>query len=122
MLLDVFKVATMEMHRRADHADVSDDVFDRCVTCTNAALMKGEYQAMVDSVRESLPLNMGTGCVTFHEDHAKHELIKYSNQLMFVELPSKVFADDFSDDEFMFQRHGEVGRQGLGLDHHPSHT
>ena len=77
VLLDVYKVTTMEMHRRADHAGVSDDVFDRCVTCTNAALMKGEYQAMVDSVRESLPLNRGTGHVTFHEDHARHELIKY---------------------------------------------
>ena len=92
------------------------------MTCTNAALMKGEYQAMVDSFRESLRLNRGTGRVMFHEDHARHELIKYSNQLMFVELPSKVFADDFCDDEFMFQRHGEVSRQGLILDHHPLHT
>ena len=92
-----------------------------CSIGTNGILMKGEHQAIIHSVQECLPLNRKMGHVVFHKDPARHESITCSNQLMFVEIQSQVLGGDLINEESMFQRHGEIGKQGLNLDHHPLH-
>ena len=64
----------MELHRQSDHLGTNDDFYDRCVTCTNGALMKGEYQAKIDSIRECLPLKRGRG-VCIRKDPMRQEQI-----------------------------------------------
>ena len=59
---------TIELHRKVSGANyMNSDFFDQCPSCLNGSLMKGEYQAMVDSIRECLPLqnrvNGGTLCL-----------------------------------------------------------
>ena len=57
ILFDVYKVVSIELHRKVNRTEVhSTDFFDCCPSCVNGFLMKGEYQTMVDSVRECLPL------------------------------------------------------------------
>ena len=125
VLVDLYKVISIELHseENRDYVSTTDDVFNRCVTCTNGALMKGDYQALVDSIRECLPLSRK---VTFHKDSVKHESISRSDQLTFVELPLSVIWDADNDgpldDECMFQQHGEIGKQGLGMDVHMLHV
>ena len=57
ILFDVCKVVSIELHRKVNRTDVhSTKFFDCFPSCVNGFLMKGEYQTMVDSVRECLPL------------------------------------------------------------------
>ena len=57
ILLDVYKVVSTELHRKVNRTEVHcTNFFDHCPSCVNGFLMKGEYQTMLDSVRECLPL------------------------------------------------------------------
>ena len=56
MLFDTYKIISMELHRKSEKFTLSiAKFFNRCPSCTNGYLVKGEYQTMVDSIRESLP-------------------------------------------------------------------
>ena len=58
-LFDLYKVIRIELHRRVDYENRSNksaDFFERCPSCTDGYLMKIEYQTMINSIRESLPL------------------------------------------------------------------
>ena len=56
MSLDLFEVIIMELHKQSGYRGPTSDFYERCVICTNGALMKDEHQAIVESIRESLPL------------------------------------------------------------------
>ena len=51
VLFDVYKVLSIELHRRNQTSFMAC-----CPTCTDVYLMKEEYQALIDSIRECLPL------------------------------------------------------------------
>ena len=76
-LFDLYKVISIELHRRVDYKskykfhDRSTDFFERCPSCVNGYLMRNEYQTMIDSIRESLPLMNSTNgkFVKLHKDH-----------------------------------------------------
>ena len=61
------------------------------------------------------------GSCSFHKDPARHESITHSNQLTFVKIPSHMLGSDLINEESMFQRYSEIGKQGLNLDRHPLH-
>ena len=103
---------TMELYRQSDHFGTSDDFYDRCVTCTNFALMKGEYQAKIDSIRECLPSKRGRG-VCIRKDPMRQEQIGNTHQIKFIETCIGV-NDMNRNDESVFQQHDEIGRYGLG--------
>ena len=52
ILFDVYKVLSVELHRR----DTSEFV-THCLTCRNGYLMKTKMQSLIDTIRECLPLN-----------------------------------------------------------------
>ena len=84
------------------------DFFDTCPTCTNGFLMKGEYQIMVDSVRENLPLNGRD--VKFQYDPLRQEAIYKGKQIKFIETSREEKAEE------KFQKQSELGRYALQLD------
>ena len=51
VLFDVYKILSIELHRGDKMSFMAC-----CPTCTNGYLMKEEYQAFVDSIRECLPM------------------------------------------------------------------
>ena len=50
VLFDVYKILSIELHRGDKTSFMAC-----CPTCTDGYLMKEEYQAFVDSIRECLP-------------------------------------------------------------------
>ena len=52
ILFDVYKVLSVELHRRDAPKFVT-----QCPTCMNGYLMKTKMQSFIDSIRECLPLN-----------------------------------------------------------------
>ena len=54
VLFDLYKVITIELHRKVSANYTNSDFFNRCPSCLSGSLMS-EYQAMVDSIRECLP-------------------------------------------------------------------
>ena len=76
ILFDVYKVVSVELHRRS-----SAIFMDCCPTCTNGYLMKEEYQSMIDSIRECVPLNG----VHFQDDVLRYEKIPSCEKIKFIE-------------------------------------
>ena len=74
----------------------------------NGFLMRGEYQTMVDSVRESLPLNSRD--VKFQYDPFRQETIHEYKQIKFIETSREEKAEE------KFQKQSESGRYALQLD------
>ena len=112
ILFDVYKVVSIELHRKVNHTEVhSTDFFYRCPSCVNGFLMTGEYQTMVDSVRECLPLiGRFNGNVNFRCDPLRYEMINDSSQMKFIE------GQHLKRGEERFQKLSELGRYGLRLD------
>ena len=112
---------TIELHRKSDHGGSNNDSFYRCHSCSNGDLMKGEYQAMINSVRECLPLvgrqigRLG-GSVIFQCDPIRLEHINGADQLKFLETCLKMSCGDFFQEERFFQMQSEIGTHGLQLD------
>ena len=102
----------IELHRKVNRTEVhSTNFFDRCPSCVNGFLMKGEYQTMVDSVRECLPLiGRFNGNVKFQRDPLQYEMINDSGQMKFIE------GQHLKRGEERFQKLSELGRYGLRLD------
>ena len=75
-LFDLYKVISIELHRCIDYKskyefhDRGTDFFKRCPSCVNGYLMRNEYQTMINSIRESLPLmnSMNRNFVKLHRD------------------------------------------------------
>ena len=112
VLFDIYKIVSVELHRRTNCSDVHNfDFFDGCPTCTNDFLMRGEYQTMVDSVRESLPLN--GRIVKFQYDPFQQETIYECKQIKFIETSREEKAEE------KFQKQCELGRYALQLDLEP---
>ena len=62
--------------------------------------MKCEYQMIVDSVRECLPLtNRLGGSIIFQPDTIRHEHINGAAQLTFLETSLKINGGDFFHEE-----------------------
>ena len=88
-LFDVYKLVSRELHRQD-----KTNFFSGCPTCTNGHLMKEEYQAMIDSIRERVPLKN----VLFHSDPLCIENMTDSKKILFVESQSggnRNFVDTF---------------------------
>ena len=77
--------------------------------------MRNEYQTMIDSIRESLPLMNRTNgkFVKLHRDPLRHETISDTKNLSFIE-------DCSINEEMAFQKTSELARYGLNLDVLPS--
>ena len=112
IVFDVYKVVSIKLHRKVNRTEVhSTDFFDCCPSCVNGFLMKGEYQTMVDSVRECLSLiGRFNGNVKFRRDPLRHEMINDSGQMKFIE------GQRLKRGEERFQKLCELGRYGLHLD------
>ena len=73
MMFDTHKNVSMKLHKKTEVFTLSSvEFFSRCPSCTNGRLVKGEYQTMIDSIRESLPLKG----VMFECDPIRHEALK----------------------------------------------
>ena len=90
VLFDLYKVITIKLHRKVSVNYMNSGFFDWYPSCLNGSLMRGEYQAMVDNIRECLPLQdrMNGGYVTLERDLLHHEHIN-GNQLKFIDACSK---------------------------------
>ena len=112
ILFDVYKVFSIELHRKVNRTEVhSTDFFDRCPSCVNGFLMKGEYETMVNSVRECLPLiGRFNGNVKFRRDPLRYEMINDSSQMKFIK------GQHLKRGEERFQKLSELGSYGLRLD------
>ena len=77
----VVKVFTIELHRKVIANYTNSDFFDQFPSSLNGSLMRGEYQAMVDSIRECLPLqNRMNGDYVMLERHPlRHEHVNGIN-------------------------------------------
>ena len=116
-LFDLYKVISIELHRRVDYENRSNksaDFFERCPLCINGYLMKNKYQAMIDSIRGSLPLMKGMNghFVKLCRDLLRHEVISDTGNLSFIENCSS----SVNNEEMTFQRTSELARYGLNLD------
>ena len=66
VLFDVFKILSIELHRKK-----GNDFYSTCPKCTEGWLMKMEYQSVIESIREYMPLN---DClIDFDEDPLRFE-------------------------------------------------
>ena len=102
-MFGLYKVITIELHWKSDVDGSNNDFFDCCPSCDNEALMKSEYQAMTDSIRECLPLmNRLNGSVIFHRDPIRHEHINSAHKLVFLEKCLKIESVDFHKEEKFF--------------------
>ena len=85
---DLYKVISIELQGRVDYENrlnESADFFEQYPSCVNGYLMKNEYQTMIDSIRESLPLMNGMNghFVKFCRDPLQHEAISDTCNLSF---------------------------------------
>ena len=64
VMFDLYKLISIELHRGNEV-----NFFSCCPTCTNGHLMKEEYQTLIDSVRESVPMKN----VMCSKDPLRHE-------------------------------------------------
>ena len=88
-MFDVYKLVSIELHRQD-----KTNFFAGCPMCMNGHLMKEEYQAMIDSIRERVPLKN----VLFHSDPLRIENMTDSKKILFVESQSggnRNFIDTF---------------------------
>ena len=77
VLFDVYKVLSIELHRRNQTSFMAG-----CPICTDGYLMKEEYQALIDSIRECLPLR--DTLIDEEEDPLRMEKMSPSS-IMFLE-------------------------------------
>ena len=120
-LFDLYKVISIELHRRVDYKNRSNksaDFFERCPSCINGYLMKNEYQTMIDSIREPLLLinGMNGHFAKLRRDPIRHEAISDTGNLSFIENCSS----SVNNEEMTFQRMSELARYGLNLDMVPN--
>ena len=115
VLFDLYKVITIELHRKVSANYTNSDFFDRCPSCLNGSLMRGEYQAMVDSIRECLPLQnrMNGDYVTLECAPLRHEHVN-GNQLNFIDVCSSKGCGEH--EQRKFHSVDDLGRYGLRLD------
>ena len=72
ILFDTYKIVSIELHTKTELFTLSSaEFFNRYPSCTNGHLVKGEYQTVVDSIRESLPLKG----VVFERDPTRYETL-----------------------------------------------
>ena len=117
VLFDLYKVISIELHRHVNYKskyefhDRGTDFFERCPPCVNGYFMRNEYQTMIDSIRESLPLmnSMNGNFVKLHRDPLRHETISDTKNFSFIE-------DCSINEEMAFQKTSELARYGLNLD------
>ena len=113
MLFDTYKIISMELPRKSGKFILSSaEIFNRCPSCTNGHLVKGEYQTMVDIVRESLPLKG----VTFEHDPIRHEAVKQAGQIKSIETVQ------LHQEEVKFSKQSKLNRYGMSLDLVPKGT
>ena len=68
-------------YRKIESFTVSSaEFFNRFPSCTNGHLVKGEYQTVVDNIRESLHLKG----VVFEGDPTRYETLTRSSQIKFI--------------------------------------
>ena len=89
----------------------SADFFEQCPSCVNGYLLKNEYQTMIDSIRESLPLMNGMNghFVKLCRDPLQHQATSDTCNLSFLENCAV-------NEEMTFQRTSELARYRLNLD------
>ena len=110
---DTYKIISMELLRKSEKSTLSsDEFFNRCPSCTKGYLVKSEYQTMIDSIRESLPLKG----VTFEHDPIRHEALKQAGQIKFIETVQ------LHQEEVKFSKQRELNRYGMLLDLVPKGT
>ena len=115
VLFDLYKVITIELHRKVSANYTKSDFFNRCPCCLNGSLMRSEYWAMVDSIRECLPLQnrMNGDYVTLEHDPLRHKHIN-GNQLKFIDVCSSKGCSKY--EQRKFHSADDLGRYGLRLD------
>ena len=115
VLFDLYKVITIELHRKVSANYTNSDFSDQCPSCLNGSLMRGEYQAMVDNIRECLPLQnrMNRDYVMLERDPLHHEHIN-GNQLKFIDVCSSKGCSEH--EQRKFHSVNDLGRYGLRLD------
>ena len=107
MLFDTYTIISMEFHRKSKKFTLScAKFFNRCPSCTNGYLAKGEYQTMIDSIRKSLPLKG----VTFEHDPIRHKALKQAGQIKFIETVQ------LHQEEVKFSKQSKLNRYGMSLD------
>ena len=103
VLFDVYKVLSIELHRRNQMLFMAC-----CPTCTDRYLMKEEYQTLIDSIRECLPL--GDALIDEEEDPLRMKKMS-PNSIMFLETQGsdRNFVQDFATQ-------ADISRQSSGCD------
>ena len=107
ILFDMYKIVSIELHRKTKSFTLSSaEFFNRCPSCTNRHLVKGEYQAIVNSIRERLPLKG----VVFEHDSTQYETLTRSSQIKFIE------ELHLQQEEEKLSKQSELNRYGMSLD------
>ena len=115
VLFDLYNVITIELRRKVSANYTNSEFINRCPSCLNGSLMRGEYQAMVDSIRECLPLQnrMNEDYVMLERDPLRHEHVN-GNQLKFIDACSSKGGSEHEQSKLYSV--DELGRYGLRLD------
>ena len=86
VMFDFYKLISIELHRGNEV-----NFFSCCPTCTNGHLMKEEYQTLIDSVRESVPMKN----VMCSKDPLRHENMSMGD-VVFMENQTGIGRDFIS--------------------------
>ena len=106
MLFDMYKLISMELHRKSEKFTLSSvKFFNQFPSCTIGYLVKGENQTWIDSIRESLPLKG----VMFENDPIRHKALRQAGQIKFIET-IQLYG------EVNFSKQSKLNKYGMSLD------